>query len=234
MMNVFYAYPLDRDLLLLDEPESRHCVRVLRTRLGDKVHAVDGLGSFYEGELADDNPKECKIRILKKIDDFHPLPYELHIGIAPTKSIDRFEWFLEKATEIGVSSVTPLLCERSERKILRTDRLEKVVISAMKQSMKAYKPILHQAIDFQEWMKHGEDDIKLIAYCTGGNKENLWQMKLPGRIKLAIGPEGDFSSNEVTQAVKNGFISISLGEYRLRTETAGIIACSAIYFNKHQ
>ncbi len=193
-----------------------------------------GIGGFYEAELIDDNPRECKLRVLSRSDDFNPLSYELHIGIAPTKSIDRFEWFLEKATEIGVSTITPLLCERSERKVLRLDRLEKVIISAMKQSKKAYKPVLNQPMGFKEWLGQDDGEAKLIAHCDEGIKDNLWQMKLSGSIKLAIGPEGDFSSKEIELATENGFSAISLGSYRLRTETAGIIACSAVYFNMNQ
>ena len=233
-MNIFYALPLDHDLLILDEQESRHCVKVLRTRVGEKVHAVDGIGGFYEAELIDDNAKACRLSVVKRSEDFNPLPYDLHIGIAPTKSIDRFEWFLEKATEIGVSSISPLLCERSERKVLRLDRLEKVIISAMKQSKKAYKPLLNQPLALNKWLKQGEGESKLIAHCDEGSKENLWQMKLSGSIKLAIGPEGDFSNKELDLAAENGFSPISLGAYRLRTETAGIIACSAVYFNMNQ
>lgn len=230
-MNIFYAKPYDHDMLIMDEQESRHCVKVLRTRIGDKVHAVDGSGGFYEAELIADNPKECRLSVLSRTEDYHPLPYDLHIGIAPTKSIDRFEWFLEKATEIGITSITPLLCERSERKVLRLDRLEKVIISAMKQSIKAYKPILNQPIALNSWLGQDDAEASLIAHCDEGTKDELWHMKLPGSIKLAIGPEGDFSRSEIDLAIENGFSAISLGTYRLRTETAGIIACSAVYFN---
>lgn len=233
-MNIFYAAALEDDLLILDEQESRHCVKVLRTRIGEKVNAVDGKGGFYEAELVDDDHRKCKLSVLSRSEDFHPLPYDLHIGIAPTKSIDRFEWFLEKATEIGVSSITPLLCERSERKVLRLDRLEKVIISAMKQSMKAYKPVLNQPAALKDWLTQNDAETRLIAHCDEASKDNLWQMKLSGSIKLAIGPEGDFSRSEIDLAAANGFSAVSLSTYRLRTETAGIIACSAVYFNMNQ
>lgn len=233
-MNIFYASVLDHNLLVLDEQESRHCVKVLRTKIGEKVHAVDGIGGFYEAELLEDDHRKCVLSVLSRSEDFHPLPYDLHIGIAPTKSIDRFEWFLEKATEIGISSITPLLCERSERKVLRLDRLEKVIISAMKQSMKAHKPVLNQPAALKEWLKQDDAETRLIAHCDEGSKENLWQMKLSESVKLAIGPEGDFSRSEIDLAAGNGFSAVSLSSYRLRTETAGIIACSAVYFNMNQ
>lgn len=230
-MNIFYTTGTEGDKLLLSEQESHHCVKVLRTREGERVYAVDGLGGFYEAVLIEANPKKCKLSIESETKDYSPLPYELHIGIAPTKSIDRFEWFLEKATEIGVSSITPILCERSERKFVRPDRLEKVVISAMKQSMKAYKPMVHQAVQFKDWLRGDTANTRLIAHCIEGEKTNLWQMDLSNSLSISIGPEGDFSQAELDLAQDKGYKEISLGDYRLRTETAGIVACSAVYFN---
>lgn len=218
----------------MDAHESHHCTKVLRIKEGEKVFAVDGVGGFYEAILTDANPGKCILSIeIAKI-DFNPLPYELHIGIAPTKSIDRFEWFLEKATEIGVTSITPLICERSERKILRPDRLEKLIVSAMKQSVKAYKPEIRPLTNFTEWLDANMTDNKLIAHCFEGDKERLWQMDMNGTISISIGPEGDFSKNEVDLAKVNGYTEISLGDYRLRTETAGIVACSSVYFNSQK
>ena len=233
-MNIFYTTGIEGDKLILDAVESHHCVKVLRTREGEKVYAVDGVGGFYEAILIEANPKKCILSIVSEKMDYNPLPYDLHIGIAPTKSIDRFEWFLEKATEIGVCSITPLLCERSERKILRHDRLEKVVVSAMKQSMKAYKPVIHPAVQYKEWLGSDAADTRLIAHCIDGEKMNLWQMDISGSISISIGPEGDFSKEEVALALDSGCSEISLGDYRLRTETAGIVACSAVYFNLHK
>lgn len=233
-MNVFYVSSPGNDQLVLDEQESRHCVKVLRTRVGDKVNAIDGHGNFYEAVLHDDNPKRCVLAVISIREDHHPLPYHLHVGIAPTKSIDRFEWFLEKATEIGISSITPLICARSERRMLRADRLEKIIVSAMKQSKKAYKPTLLQAVEFQKWLLGEKAGSNLIAHCTEDSKQDLWKMDLQGSIKLAIGPEGDFTESELLLARDAGFEAISLGNYRLRTETAGIMACSAVYFNKMQ
>lgn len=233
-MNIFFTSQTDQDYLILDEQESHHCIKVLRTKEGDQVHAVDGVGGFFRAVVVEANPGECRLKIIEKLEAYHALPYELHIGIAPTKSIDRFEWFLEKATEIGISTITPLICERSERRNLRMDRLEKVVISAMKQSMKAFKPRLNQALNFNEWLAQDSAQSNLIAHCNDNNKQNLWKIKLPGSIRLAIGPEGDFSKGEIDSALKSGFTEISLGDYRLRTETAGIVACSAVYFNFNQ
>ncbi len=233
-MNIFYTTKSDREILVLDEQESHHCIKVMRTKMGAQVQAIDGKGGFYKAEVVDTNPRECKLKILEKLEAFLPLPYELHIGIAPTKSIDRFEWFLEKATEIGVSTITPLICERSERKNIRMDRLEKVVISAMKQSMKAFKPKLNSPMPFNDWLIQESAQTNLIAHCIEMEKENLWKIKLSKSIRLAIGPEGDFSREEIDRALKSDFKEISLGDYRLRTETAGIVACSAVYFNKNQ
>lgn len=230
-MNIFYTTRIEGNKLLMDELESHHCIKVLRTREGEKVYAVDGVGGFYEAILLDANHKKCILSIETEKKDFNPLPYQLHIGIAPTKNIDRFEWFLEKATEIGVSSITPIFCERSERKNIRPDRLEKVVISAMKQSMKSYKPIINEAMQYKEWLRRDLADTKLIAHCAEGTKLKLWQMSLSTSISISIGPEGDFSKEEVVSANERGYTEISLGDYRLRTETAGIVACSAVYFN---
>ncbi len=233
-MNIFYATGIEGDLLLLDEQESQHCIKVLRSREGDKVWAVDGEGGFFDATIYDGNSKNCKLQIRKKHEGYHPLPYELHIGIAPTKSMDRFEWFLEKATEIGISSITPLICERSERKVLRLDRIEKVVVSAMKQSMKAFKPVIHPPVLFKDWLSTSRAQAHLIAHCIDGEKQDLWKMNLPDSVSVSIGPEGDFSENEIEMALRRGYEEISLGDYRLRTETAGIVACSAVYFNKNQ
>jgi len=230
-MNIFYSTGTEGDNLLLDAQESHHCVKVLRTREGERVYAVDGLGGFYEATLIEANAKKCILNIESEKKNYNPLPYELHIGIAPTKSIDRFEWFLEKATEIGVSSITPLLCERSERKIIRPDRLEKVVVSAMKQSMKAFKPVIHPLMSYSEWLGRDNADSRFIAHCAEGNKEKLWKMGLSDSISISIGPEGDFSKEEVELAKADGLTEVSLGDYRLRTETAGIVACSSVYFN---
>jgi 16S rRNA (uracil1498-N3)-methyltransferase len=230
-MNIFYTTGKDGDKLLLDEIESHHCVKVLRTRVGGKVFAVDGIGGFYKAILIEANPKKCILGIESEKKNYNPLPYDLHIGIAPTKSIDRFEWFLEKATEIGVSSITPLLCERSERKHLRPDRLEKVIVSAMKQSMKAYKPVIYPITAYNDWLNSELTETRLIAHCIDGDKPKIWQMDIPDSLSISIGPEGDFSREEVDLAHDKGYKEISLGDYRLRTETAGIVACSAVYFN---
>lgn len=232
-MNVFYASPPENNILVLDEQESRHCVKVLRMKQGDELRVIDGAGGFYHAVIEDADPRECRLSVLTMERNYGKLPYDLHIGIAPTKSIDRFEFFLEKATEIGVSSITPLICERSERKAIRLDRLEKVIISAMKQSLKAYKPSLNEMRDLKEWLASSNSENRLIAHCIDKRKHELWKMDLTNNITLAIGPEGDFSPAEINLALESGFTEISLGENRLRTETAGIFACSAVYYSKH-
>lgn len=230
-MNIFYRPDITSDQLTLDPLESNHCIKVLRYKIGDQIRLIDGAGGYYLAEITGDSFKACEISILSRELNYEPLSYDLEIAIAPTKNMDRFEWFIEKATEIGISTITPLICERSERKNLRMDRLEKVIISAIKQSVKAYKPILNPLVKFEDWIKSNSSESKFITHCMPGNKKKLWNEELEKSIAVMIGPEGDFSPEELTIAENCNFIQASLGDYRLRTETAGIIACSAVYFN---
>ena len=225
-MHLFYTPGIDGSEHVLDEIESRHAVKVLRLKNGDRVNLVDGLGTWFEAIIIDGNPKKCRLEILSKKEQYKPLSYNLHIGISPTKNMDRFEWFVEKATEIGVTEITPLLCTHSERKKLRSDRIEKVIISAMKQSLKAYKPKLNQITPFSEWVKIPFEGSKAIGYCKDTALTPLWDLPAKNGLLMAIGPEGDFSEEEVKRAIKNDFKAVSLGESRLRTETAGVVSCS--------
>lgn len=230
-MNIFYKANIQGELITLDPVESNHCIKVMRYKRGDALRLIDGRGGLYEAEIVDDDHKACKVSIVSKQLEYEPLPYELHIAIAPTKNIDRFEWFLEKATEIGVTSIVPILTSRSERKNIRLDRLEKVIISAMKQSVKAYLPSISELLPYDNWLMKQTQGSRFIAHCMDGPKIDLWKAECSDSITILIGPEGDFTEDELSQAVKAGFQPASLGTYRLRTETAGVVACSAVYFN---
>ena len=228
-MHLFYTPDIAGDLYTLNEEESRHCTKVLRLAKGDIIHLTDGRGTFYEATILSTG-KTCHVNITGKRQTANGKPdYRLHIAIAPTKNIDRFEWFLEKATEIGIDEITPLICEHSERRQLRTDRLEKVITSAMKQSLKAYHPILHEPADLRKFIEScREDDAKFIAFITE-NTPLLQTLCVKGQNPvILIGPEGDFSPAEVEMAVSKGFRVVSLGNSRLRTETAGIVACHTV------
>ena len=228
-MNIFYTSRIERTTAILDDVESHHCIKVLRLKVGDLVSIVDGSGGYYEGNISIADHRSCIVEILKTQKEFEKRNFRLHIGIAPTKNIDRFEWFLEKATEIGIDEITPLLCQHSERKILRTDRLEKVLISAMKQSLKAYKPVLNQIISFEEFMEQKHTGIKLIAHCLESERFDLIKIKPDiNEFTILIGPEGDFSDLEIKIAMNEKFLPVMLGKSRLRTETAGVVSCQII------
>lgn len=218
--------------VVFDKEESKHILKVLRMKEGDVFSITNGKGSFFSTEIIDANPKACLVKILSE-EIQKPLPYQLHIAVAPTKLNDRYEWFLEKATEIGISEITPIICEHSERKTIKPERYEKILQSAMKQSLKAYLPILNEAVSFKDFInsKNDSDGIKCIAHCEENEKKSLKSVLLPNqKITILIGPEGDFSSEEINLAKKNGYIPISLGESRLRTETAAVVACHSVAF----
>lgn len=228
-MIIFFTPDISGNVHTLDETESKHCIRVLRHVKGDQLILVDGKGCRYEAIISDPNPKKCVVEVVKTIVDFEKRDYYLHIAIAPTKNIDRFEWFLEKATEIGIDEITPLLCEHSERKQINVDRLEKVLVTAMKQSLKAFKPKLNNLTKFETFIESTTSEFKFIAHCAEGDKQNLFYIAKPATSTLVlIGPEGDFSLVEIEAALKNNFKEISLGKSRLRTETAGIVATQLI------
>jgi len=228
-MHLFYTPVIHGSFHELNEEESRHCVKVLRLKEGETVHLTDGKGSLYGCSIAIADPKKCKIIIDDKLPSTPAKSWHLHIGIAPTKNIDRFEWFVEKATEIGVDEITPVFCEHSERKSLKTLRLEKVIISALKQSLRTYKPRLNELVAFSDMITMPYDCQKFIAYCETGKEQGLTRNYTKGSgVLILIGPEGDFSPVEIDKAKSVGFIPISFGNNRLRTETAGIVACQTI------
>lgn len=228
-MQLFYVPNISGAEVVLDETESKHAVRVLRLQNGNQVQIIDGNGGFYEAEITDANPKKCRLSIVKSTMDFGKKDFHLHIAIAPTKNNDRFEWFLEKATEIGIDEITPLLTSHSERKTINAERLEKILVSAMKQSLKASLPKLNSITSLKELVMSNKTENRFIAYCDDFQKDHLKDLvKKEKNVLVLIGPEGDFSPDEVEFAVKNGYQVVSLGESRLRTETAGIVACHIV------
>jgi len=228
-MQLFYTPEITGNTFTLSEEESRHCVNVLRLRSGDIIHLTNGKGDQFETSITDPNPKRCTVKVISIQKEYQKRDFHMHIAIAPTKNIARFEWFLEKATEIGIDEITPLMCEHSERVQVRLPRLEKVLIAAMKQSLKAYLPVLHEPVEFNTFIQHSFEGQKFIASCESGViiklSSGYWQGT---NALILIGPEGDFSKEEIENAEKLGFIPISLGKSRLRTETAGIVACHSI------
>lgn len=228
-MNLFYTPNIQNQFYQLDEIESKHCIRVLRLKEEDIIHLIDGKGSLYKAKIIDAHPKRCTIECIETQTEFGKLNYKLHIALAPTKNMDRTEWFMEKCTEIGIHEFTPLLCQHSERKVVKHERLFKVITSAVKQSLKAYHPILNKQTKFSDMITAPFDGEKYIAHCNKGEKTHLKNLYRTNQNALIlIGPEGDFSVEEVNLAKENGFKEISLGESRLRTETAGIVACNII------
>ncbi len=228
-MQLFYIPNISGTEVILDETESKHAVRVLRLSIGNEVQLIDGRGGFYEAEITDANPKKCRLKINKTIREFGKKNFRLHMAVAPTKNIDRFEWFLEKATEIGIDEITPLLTDHSERKTIKPERLEKILISAMKQSLKAYLPKLNKMVSFAEFLEKCTIQNRFIAHCYEGDKPHLKKVIKPNQDAIIlIGPEGDFSMEEIELAKEIGFTEISLGSARLRTETASVVACNIV------
>lgn len=227
-MHLFYTPDITSETYTLNQQESKHCVRVLRLKEGDNITLIDGVGGWYECTITDANPKSCEIEVDNCIKAYNKPSFNLHIAIAPTKNIDRIEWFLEKATEIGITEITPLLCRYSERKVIKPERLERILVSAMKQSQKAYLPKLNELTSFDDFVSNHECDNKAIAHCYEQDKRSLKGEYKGGDITVLIGPEGDFSEEEVAKAIQKGYVPVSLGDSRLRTETAGIVACHTV------
>lgn len=228
-MQLFYVPNISGAKVTLNQTESKHAIKVLRLPHGTHIQIIDGDGGFYEAKITDANPKRCELEIIDSQLNFGKKNFKLHIAIAPTKNIDRFEWFLEKCTEIGIDEITPILSEHSERKVIKPERLERILVSAMKQSVKAYLPKLNELTTFKALVEQTTTSKKYIAHCNNGEKEHLKDIVSEGDdVLLFIGPEGDFSTEEVEWAKEYGFQEISLGTARLRTETAGVVACHIV------
>ena len=232
-MYLFYTPNIEMEHFLSEE-ESAHCIRVLRYTRGDEILLTDGRGNTYKARISNPHPKHCEFEIISSERQQKSHDFYLHIAIAPTKNIERMEWMVEKCTEIGIDEITPLLCRFSERKQIRTDRLEKIILSASKQSLTPYLPKLNPLTDYNTFINNAHEETRFIAHCYKEDKRELKTEIQKGRSCLVlIGPEGDFSEEEVKNALAKGFIPVSLGNSRLRTETAGVVAChTAILMNE--
>lgn len=216
---------------VLPEDESRHCLKVMRLQVGDEIFLTNGQGTLFKVKIAVNDLHACMVEIVEAIDNYQPMDYYLHLAVAPTKNTDRFEWFAEKAVEIGVSKITTLCCENSERTSIKSDRIVRLMIAAMKQSLRAYLPSLEVNVGFKDFIRQSQTFAgqKLIAYCGIASQASV---PLPEALKkdksalVLIGPEGDFSPQEVELALANGFVPVSMGDMRLRTETAALMACA--------
>ena len=257
-MELFYAYEADGRFCRLDSDESGHCVRVLRHRAGDEIHVIDGLGTMYRCRLVDDNPKGAEAEVLEAFPGWGGHPYHLTIACCPTKNNDRFEWFVEKATEVGVDRIVPVIGDRSERKVYKTDRALRIALSATKQSLKSRIPQIDEPVSVKDFIRQSglagghsglagghsglagghsglaPESLRLIAYCFEGDTRRISiQEALRAYdgtdVTVLIGPEGDFSPEEARLAIDHGYIPVHLGTSRLRTETAAVLAATAVY-----
>lgn len=229
-MQLFYNPSLDNSFkqFFFSTEESKHIVKVLRKKEGDLLHITNGRGILFEAEILVADLRKCKAQIVSEKKSV-PKRYCLHMAVAPTKMNERFEWFLEKATEIGVDEITPVICHRSERKVLKMERMERVLQSAMKQSLQTNLPRLNQPITFTKFIQEHIQGLKFIAHCDEGEKMELKRRVAADKdVTILIGPEGDFSKEEIQMAMDNGFVPVSMGNNRLRTETAAIVACTTV------
>lgn len=216
-----------------DKEESRHIIKVLRKKDSDILHVTNGSGLLFETQITLASDSKCTVEVISITNAEKP-KFHLHLAVAPTKMNDRFEWFLEKATEIGIQEITPIFCDRSERKVINRDRFEKIILSAMKQCNETFLPKLNEAISFKEFVKQQKNGLQLIAHCEETDKKSLKEVLKPNEdVTILIGPEGDFSEKEIALALENKYKPVMLGNTRLRTETAAVVAChSVVFFNE--
>jgi len=234
-MHVFYTPDINADTYVLSEEESKHCTKVLRLGIGTHVHLIDGRGGLYEAEIVNESKKSVSLQVVHTQLEYQKRNHHLHIAVAPTKNIDRLEWFLEKATEIGIDEITPVICDRSERRVVKEDRLYKVITSAVKQSLQAYHPVLNPQLNLSSFLRLPNEDEKMIAHCIDGEPRNYIAKLIRPRQRytILIGPEGDFTAAEIELALQNDYKPLTLGNTRLRTETAALAACFEVnYLNR--
>lgn len=232
-MQLFFNPNIDQDTqqITFDKIESRHIVKVLRKKEGDTVYITNGKGLLFRAKINIASDKKCLVTIFSIDEKKKEWDYKLHVAIAPTKNNDRLEWFLEKATEIGIDTITPIITQNSERKVIKKERLEKIILSAMKQSLKYHLPVLNDAMSFNEFLEQNPSKNTYIAHCYDGEKKHMKDLIKPQQsVTILIGPEGDFSQEEVSKSIDANYIPISLGEARLRTETAAVVAVQNIAF----
>ena len=231
-MQLFYNPDINEttDFFTFDKEESKHIIKVLRMKDTDLLYVTNGMGFLFKTQITLASDIKCMVKILSFEKSETPR-YKLHLAVAPTKMNDRYEWFLEKATELGIAEITPIICEHSERKQIKTDRFDKIIQSAMKQSNQYFLPKLNVPIAFKDFIKIKNDGLKLLAHCEEGSKKTLKNVLKPSQsVTIMIGPEGDFSDKEIQLALENNCIAVSLGSTRLRTETAAVVACHSVVF----
>ena len=237
-MELFYSTDIQGGICRLDHDESGHCIKVLRHKSGDEINVIDGCGTLYTCRITSDSHKAVEAVVIQSVENWGSHPYNLHLAVCPTKNNDRYEWFAEKACEIGFDTLSPIIGDHSERRILKIQRVEKILVSAAKQSLKAAVPSVNEPVSVKEFIKSTADSpaLKLIAYCFEDENTPRRSIKevlstFDGKeIIVMIGPEGDFSTEEAQAAMGAGFIPIHLGDSRLRTETAALTAAAATYF----
>jgi len=231
-MQIFYAPDISGNSYILDDKESKHSIRVLRMSKGTAVRLIDGKGNLYEGVINNPDPGRCTIEITGVTNDFEKRNYRIHIAISPLKNPERFEWFIEKSVEIGIDEITPLICRNTEKPGIKSERINNIIISAMKQSVKPTRPILNDSCSFAAFTSNNIKGKAMIAHCNYSfERKKISECCSKGDdAVILIGPEGDFSAEEIGIALSSGFSSIHLGQSRLRTETAGITACHSVYF----
>ena len=231
-MQLFYSPTITEstEIFSFDKEESKHIIKVLRKKDTDILHVTNGLGFLFKTEITLASDSKCTVKIIS-FEKAPPSKFRLHLAVAPTKMNDRFEWFLEKATEIGIHEITPIICDHSERKVINIERFDKILLAAMKQSNEVYLPKLNNAVTFKEFMNLKQEGLKMIAHCEETDKRTLKSVLKPNQeLTMLIGPEGDFSEKEIALALDNDFTPVSLGNTRLRTETAAIVACHSVVF----
>lgn len=231
-MHLFLSDTTQGPYATLPPEESKHCVRVLRMQLGDELYVTSGDGTMCRARIVDPDPTACQVEITERLPDYGARPFKLHMAVAPTKNNARMEWFVEKAVEIGIDRITPVICDHSERGALKTDRLERIALSAMKQSLHVILPEIHPAVLLRDWLSSfrlANPTQKFIAHCEAGQPRTPLGAALQGGrdAVVLIGPEGDFSAEEIALAQEQGFQPVSLGPSRLRTETAALYVCCA-------
>ncbi|WP_294965747.1 16S rRNA (uracil(1498)-N(3))-methyltransferase [uncultured Flavobacterium sp.] len=234
-MQLFFNPNIDETIqsFSFDKEASSHIIKVLRKKDSDILHVTNGSGLLFETQITLASDNKCTVEVLS-IKNAEKPKFNLHLAVAPTKMNDRFEWFLEKATEIGIQEITPIFCDRSERKVINRDRFEKIILSAMKQCNETFLPKLNEAISFKEFIKQQQNGLQLIAHCEETDKKSLKEVLKPNEdVTILIGPEGDFSEKEIALALENNYKPVTLGNTRLRTETAAVVAChSVVFFNE--
>jgi len=232
-MQLFYNPSIDKNTheITFDKIESRHVIKVLRKKEGDHIYLTNGKGDLFHCKISIANDKKCLISVVNIEQKKQHRKYYLHLAIAPTKNNDRLEWFLEKATEIGIDEITPIICDNSERKFIKLERLKKIIISAMKQSLKFHLPKLNEVVTLSEFLKHNQTQGKYIAHCVENEKQLMKDVLLPQESStILIGPEGDFSFSEIEKSLQKGYTPITLGKARLRTETAALVSVMNVSF----